>query len=71
MLIYFLNEACNNISAIYLKVGYESMSMIRFPDTAKGNLTHLSYIFRKPEPLGTEFKTMSFSVNVALLLVEI
>ena len=30
------------------------MSAIRFQTTAKGNLLHLSYIFRKPEPLGAE-----------------
>ena len=30
LVINGLNEACNNISAIYLKVGNESMSDIRF-----------------------------------------
>ena len=45
------NEACNDISAIYLKVGDESMSAIRFWTTVKGDLPHLYYIFWKPEPL--------------------
>ena len=53
LLINRFNVACNNIAASSLKVGYESMSAIRFRTTAKGSLPHLSYIFRKPEPLGT------------------
>ena len=35
-----------------MKVFDKSMSAIRFQTAVKGNLTHLSYIFRKPEPLG-------------------
>ena len=51
--------ACKNISASFLKVEDESMSAIRFRTTAKGNLSHFSYIFHKPVPLGTEFKTVA------------
>ena len=47
------------------------MSAIRFRKTAKGNLPHLSYILRKPEPLGNEFKTVSCSVTGALLFIEV
>ena len=47
------------------------MSAIRFWTTEKGNLPHLSYIFRKPEPLGTEFKTVYCSVTGALLFIEV
>ena len=47
------NTAYKNIAASFFKVGDESMSAIRFRTTAKGNLPHLSYIFRKPDPLGT------------------
>ena len=47
------------------------MSAIRFRTTAKVNLTHLSYIFRNPEPLGTEFKTVACSVTGALLFIEV
>ena len=65
------NTVCKNIAASFLKVEDESMSAIRFRTTAKGNLSHLSYIFRKPEPLGTEFKTVACSVTGALLLVEV
>ena len=63
------NSASKNIAASFLKVGDEWMSAIRFWTTAKGNLPHLSYIFRKPEPLGTEFKTVACSVTGALLFI--
>ena len=63
------NTACNNIAASFLKVGDESMSAIRFRTTAKGNLPHLSYIFRKPETLGTEFKIVACSITGALLFI--
>ena len=63
--------ACNNISACFPKVGDESMSEIRFRTTAKGNLPHLSYISRKTEPLGTEFKIVACSVTGELLFVEV
>ena len=47
------------IQAPNIKVLDETMSAFR-PQTRKfGNLPHLSYILRKPEPLGTEFKTMA------------
>ena len=65
------NTACKNIAARFLKVGDESMSAIRFRTTAKGNLPHLSYIFWKPEPLGTEFNTIACSVTGTLLFTEV
>ena len=71
MLFDGLNTACKNIAASFLKVGGESMSAIRCRTTAKGNLPHLSYIFQKPEPLGTEFKTVACSVTGALLFIEV
>ena len=54
------NENRNRvIQAPNLKVMDETMSAF-CPQTRKtGNLPHLSYILRKPEPLGTEFKTMA------------
>ena len=58
------------ISTSYLKVGYESMSAIDFLTTVKEDLPHLSYIFRKPEPLGTEFNTFEFSVTGDFIFVE-
>ena len=65
------NTACKNIAATFLKVGDESMSAIRFRKMAKGNLPQLSYIFRKPDPLSTEFKTVACSVTGALLFIEV
>ena len=46
LLFYGFNTACKNIAASFLNVGDDSMSAIRFQTTAKGNLPHLSYIFR-------------------------
>ena len=37
------------------------MSAIRFRTTPKGDLPHYSYIFSKPDPLGTEMKNMARS----------
>ena len=65
------NTTCKNIAVSFLKVGDESMSAIRFRTTAKGNLPHLSYILRKPEPLDTKFKTVAFSVTGDLLFIEV
>ena len=69
-LINFSNEACKNIAANYLKVGNESMRVISFWKMAKGKLPHLSYIFGKPSPLGTEFKIVSCYITGTLLFVE-
>ena len=71
MSIYGFNEACKSISVSYLKVGDESMSVMRFQTTEKGNLSHLSYIFRKTEPLGEEFKTVACSITGVVIFVEL
>ena len=47
------------------------MSAIRFQTTEKGNLPHLSYIFRNPEPLGTEFNTVVCSIIGDLIFIEV
>ena len=70
-LIGGFNYACNNIAASYLKVGCDSMSDIRSRTRAKGSLPHLSYIFRKPDPMWTEFKTVVYYVKDALICVEV
>ena len=49
----------------------ESISVIRFRTTAKGNLTHLYYIFYNLDPLETEFNTVSCYSTGALLLIEV
>ena len=70
-LINGFNEACNNISDSYLKVGGESMSAIIIYTTSKGNLPHLSYIFYKPDTLGTELKKVSCSTTGEFIFVEL
>ena len=71
MLIDGFNMARKNIYASFMKVGDESMSAIRFRTTEKGNLPHLSHIFRKPEPLGEEFKTVACSITGVVIFVEL
>ena len=70
MLIDGFNATCNNINASFLKVGDESMSAINFRATANRNLSHLSYIFCKPDPLGTDFKTVSCYITGSLIFIE-
>ena len=69
LLIDGFNEAFNNIKSSYLKVGDESMSENSFWTTAEGNLPHLSYILRKKEPLGADFKTIACYVTGVLILI--
>ena len=47
------------------------MGDIHMQTTAKGDLPHLSYILRKPEPLGTEFKTVTCYVTGDLFFIDI
>ena len=47
------------------------MSVIRFRTTVNGDLSTLSYIFRKAQPMGEEFKTMAYYVTVYLIFVYI
>ena len=69
-LINGFNESCNDIASSALKIGDELTSAISFMKTTKGNLAHLSYILRKLDPPGTEFKTLACSITGALLLIE-
>ena len=71
MFIDGFNEACKNISTSYAKVVDDSMSMILVLMRVKGDLPHLSYIFRKSEPLGTELNTVACSVTGALMFIEV
>ena len=57
MFIDGFNQELSNIATSYLKVRDESVSAIQFCKMSKGDLPHLSYIFRKMGPLVTEFKT--------------
>jgi hypothetical protein len=51
------------VAASVCKVLDESMSAFRPRTTPKGGLPHLSFILRKPEPLGTEFKVIACAVT--------
>ena len=47
------------VAAAIRKVFDESMSQWKPRTTEKGRLPHLSFVLRKPRPLGTEFKTVA------------
>ena len=49
----------------------QSMSVIQFVTTPKGDLPHYSYIFSKPEPLGKEMKNVAFSRLGTMLNLDI
>ena len=51
------------VAASCLKILDEIMSAFVPQTTALGGLPHLSFIFRKPKPLGTEFKVNGCSVT--------
>ena len=53
------------------KVGDETMSAHKPRTTAKGKLPHISFIKRKPEPLGTELKSIACSETKIMLGLEI
>ena len=44
LLIYYFNDMCNNIAASYLKFNDESIIVISFHTTEKGDLPNLSNI---------------------------
>ena len=46
------------------------MSSIRFCTTPKSYLPHYFYIFRKPDPLGTDIKNVDFSSSGTMLYLE-
>ena len=59
----FNQNRAQTIASSRIKVLDESMSAFRPQTTKTGNLPHLSFIFRKPEPLGTELKTVASKKN--------
>jgi len=60
-----------HVRASLVKTMDESMSAFRPQTRSTGNLPHLSYIMRKPEDLGTEFKVVACPVTGILLYLEI
>ena len=59
------------IAASSTKVLDESMSACKPRTTALGDLPHISYVIRKPEPLGTEFKNAACPHLKVMLNLEI
>lgn len=53
------------------KVADESMSAWRPRTTALGGLPNISFVVRKPEPLGTEFKTCACPITGIMTMMEI
>ena len=66
------NQIRNNIiTSSCTKVLDETMSAWRPRTSKNGGLPNISYIERKPEPLGTEFKTSCCPVTGVMTRMEI
>jgi len=52
-----------HVTASNIKVADESMSAFQPRTTKTGQLPNLSFVQRKPKPLGTEFKTVADSTS--------
>ena len=61
----------NNIISSWVKVLDETMSAWRPRTSKNGGLPNISYIIRKPEPLGTEFKTVCCPATGVMTYMEI
>ena len=70
-LIDGLNELRRQIASGREKTADESMRAIRFRTTPKQDLPHYSYIFRKPETLGTEMNNVACSRLGTMLHLKI
>lgn len=67
----FNNNRKKNVAASKTKVLDETMSAYKPRKGKTGGLPNISYIQRKPEPLGTEFKSLACSVTGIMLYLEI
>jgi len=66
------NEIRNElITSSHVKVMDETMSPWRPRTSKNGGLPNISYIIRKPEPLGTEFKTVCCPITGVMTYMEI
>ena len=70
-LIEGFNRSRRQIASGVEKTADYSMSAIQFCTTPKGCLPHYSYIFRAPEPLGTEIKNVAWSRLGTMLHLDI
>ena len=55
----------------FVKVLDETMSAFRPRSTKTGGLPNLTWLIRKPEPLGTEFKTVCCAITGVMMHMEI
>ena len=67
----FNSTVRRNFSASSDKCIDESMSPFRPRQSKTANLPHISYILRKPKPLGTEYKTTGCAESGIMLKLEI
>ena len=67
----FNNIRKENATASWIKAMDESMSAWRPRTTKNGGLPNISYAIRKPEPLGTEFKSACDPATGVLTHLEI
>jgi hypothetical protein len=67
----FNDVRLNKITTSLWDILDESMSSYRPRTTATGSLPNISFIFRKPEPLGTEFKCAACPIIGTMKCLEI
>ena len=67
----FNSNRFETVAASKIKVLDESMSAWRPRKDKTGGLPNISFIKRKPEPLGSEFKTLACGVSGIMLYLEI
>ncbi len=67
----FNSNRTNNILSSSDRILDESMSVFRPRTTKTGGLPNISYILRKPEPLGTEFKCVVCPITKVMIHLEI
>ena len=70
--IHEFNEIRNELITLsHVKVMDETMSPWRPRTSKNGRLPNISYIIRKPEPLGMEFKTVCCPITGVMTYIEI
>ena len=67
----FNNIQNNLVQSSYAKVLDELMSALHPRTLKNGFLPNISYIIRKPKPLGTEFKTVCYPSTGIIIRLEI
>jgi hypothetical protein len=70
MLNHFNSVIRSNFNLADCIVLNESMSPWKPRQSKTGNLPHMSFIMRKPKPLGTEFKSVARGLSGVLLHLE-